>query len=136
MNPVFADTHYWVAILDPHDSWHLLARAAKKELGVVSLVTTDEVLVEVLNTFGGRGEHLRRFACAFVYRLRRESAVRIIPQSRTSFDGGLVLYSARHDKGYSLVDCISMTTMRRLGIEDVLTNDSHFAQEGFNILIR
>lgn len=136
MSIVFADTFYWVAILDAHDNWHQAALAAKQQLGLATLVTTDEILVEVLNTFGGQGQHLRHLACAFVYRLRREPTARIIPQSRASFDAGLVLYDARHDKGYSLVDCISMTTMRRLGLAGVLTNDNHFAQEGFEVLVK
>jgi predicted nucleic acid-binding protein len=46
------------------------------------------------------------------------------------------LYEQRHDKGYSLVDCTSMTTMRRQGISEVLTNDHHFTQEGFEIVLR
>lgn len=40
------------------------------------------------------------------------------------------------DKGYSLVDCISMTTMRRHGILKILTNEHHFMQEGFNVILR
>jgi predicted nucleic acid-binding protein len=45
------------------------------------------------------------------------------------------LYEERNDKGYSLVDCISMSTMRRVGISAVLTNDHHFTQEGFQVLL-
>jgi predicted nucleic acid-binding protein len=52
------------------------------------------------------------------------------------FLGGLELYRARPDKGYSLTDCISMHTMRGLGITDALTNDRHFEQEGFRALFR
>ena len=44
------------------------------------------------------------------------------------------LYEQRPDKGYSLVDCISMVIMKEMGISEVLTNDKHFAQEGFTIL--
>ena len=40
------------------------------------------------------------------------------------------------DKQYSLVDCISMQTMRRHAITEVLTNDRHFEQEGFRALFR
>jgi len=46
------------------------------------------------------------------------------------------LYEARPDKGYSLTDCISMQTMRREGITEVLTDDRHFEQEGFHALFR
>ena len=58
------------------------------------------------------------------------------PQSRESFLAGLRLYEQRYDKGYSLVDCISMTTMRRHEISEVLTNDHHFTQEGFKVVLR
>ena len=53
-----------------------------------------------------------------------------------SFLAGLRLYELRNDKGYSLVDCISMTTMRRQRISEVLTNDHHFIQEGFKVVLR
>jgi predicted nucleic acid-binding protein len=65
-----------------------------------------------------------------------DPAIRVIPQSRTSFLAGLELYAERPDKGYSLVDCISMQTMRQEGLTDVLTNDRHFEQEGFRALFR
>jgi predicted nucleic acid-binding protein len=47
---------------------------------------------------------------------------------------GLKLYQQRLDKGYSLTDCISMNTMRKSGITEVLTHDLHFTQEGFIIV--
>jgi len=62
--------------------------------------------------------------------------VRVIPQSRQSFVLGRDLFQARPDKGYSLTDCISMQTMRRQGLTEVLTNDRHFEQEGFRALFR
>jgi predicted nucleic acid-binding protein len=33
-------------------------------------------------------------------------------------------------------DCISIEVMRREGLSDVLTNDAHFAQEGFVCALR
>jgi predicted nucleic acid-binding protein len=59
----------------------------------------------------------------------------VVAQSRRSFLEGLRLYGERLDKGYSLVDCISMSAMRRHRIREVLTNDRHFEQEGFVILM-
>jgi predicted nucleic acid-binding protein len=35
-----------------------------------------------------------------------------------------------------MTDCISMQTMRGLGLTDVLTSDRHFEQEGFRALFR
>jgi predicted nucleic acid-binding protein len=65
-----------------------------------------------------------------------DPAVLVVPQSRESFVAGLELYRARPDKGYSLVDCISMQTMRKEGLTEVLTSDRHFEQEGFRALFR
>lgn len=59
----------------------------------------------------------------------------VVHQSHDSFRNGLALYEARPDKGYSLVDCISMVTMRELGITGALTADRHFRQEGFRALL-
>jgi predicted nucleic acid-binding protein len=37
---------------------------------------------------------------------------------------------------YSLTDCISMNAMRAEALTEVLTNDHHFEQEGFTVLMR
>jgi len=58
----------------------------------------------------------------------------VVPQTRASFLAGLELYHARPDKGYSLADCISMQTMRRENIVEVLTHERHFQPEGFQAL--
>ena len=50
-NLIFADTCYWIALLNPQDSLHLEAMTLTSKLGKVQVITTDEVLVEVLNFF-------------------------------------------------------------------------------------
>jgi len=65
-----------------------------------------------------------------------DPGVRVIPQSHDSFMAGFELYKARPDKGYSLVDCTSMQTMRHEGLTEALTNDRHFEQEGLRALFR
>jgi predicted nucleic acid-binding protein len=62
--------------------------------------------------------------------------IKVVAQSRDSFLRALDRFSRRLDKEYSLTDCSSMNAMDAEGIKDVLTNDHHFAQEGFNVLIR
>jgi predicted nucleic acid-binding protein len=136
MTAVFADTFYWIALADFADSLHERALTLTAEHASVSVVTTDEVLTEYLNFFGGRSEVVRQHAAASVLRIVESSGFRVIAQSRASFLAGLDLYAARLDKGHSLTDCISMQTMRRLGLTDVLTNDRHFEQEGFRALFR
>ena len=56
MSDVFADTGYWVALEDPRDRLHEKALALTRALGPRRIVTTQMVLVEMLNIFGSRGE--------------------------------------------------------------------------------
>jgi predicted nucleic acid-binding protein len=133
---VFADTLYWGAALHPNDQYRAQVISAREALGEVQLVTTDEVLTELLDGLAQRGTHLREAAARAVRRILDDRRVTVHPQSRESFLAGLRLYEQRNDKGYSLVDCISMTTMRRQGILEILTNDRHFIQEGFRVVLR
>jgi uncharacterized protein len=137
MRLVFADTFYWTAVLYSADDWHVRAVALSGSLaGTVRLITTEEVLSEVLTFFASDGVHMRRQAVGFVRNIIENSDTRISPQSHQSFQLGLQLYEQRLDKGYSLIDCISMQTMKQLGITEVLTHDRHFTQEGFSILFQ
>jgi uncharacterized protein len=135
VNLVFADTLYWGAALHPHDQYRAQAIRAREALGAVRLITTDEVLAEFLDGLAHRGTHLREAAACAVRTIMGDPRVSVHQQSRESFLAGLSLYEQRYDKGYSLVDCVSMTTMRRRGISEVLTNDHHFTQEGFKVVL-
>jgi len=136
MTAVFADTFYWVALADFSDSAHPRALAITAERAASAIITTDEVLGEYLTFFASAPETLRRQVAASVQRILANPVIRVIPQSRISFLSGLDLYAQRPDKGYSLVDCISMQTMRNEGLTEALTNDRHFEQEGFSALFR
>jgi hypothetical protein len=55
MRQVFADTLYWVASITPGDPWYVPTLQAVAALGPAHLVTTEEVLVEFLSAYAGRG---------------------------------------------------------------------------------
>jgi len=135
MKQVFADTLYWVASITPGDPWHAPTLRAVAALGLAHVVTTEEVLVEFLSAYAGRGEYLRQKAVQTVRAILSNAQVTVMPQTHQSFMTGLDFYASRADKAYSLVDCISMCTMRQMGLTEVLTNDHHFTQERFTILI-
>lgn len=105
-------------------------------MGRVRLVTTDEVLTEFLAALSRAGPALRLGAARVVRTILANPNVRVVPQSRESFRKGLERYQARSDKSYSLQDCVSMNVMEVESITEVLTNDRHFAQEGFNVLMK
>ncbi len=128
---LFADTFYWVAMLNPGDALHARVMGFVGGLGKAHFVTTDEILTEVLNWFSRGGRHWRNEAVLLVQDLRNDPDVDVLPQTRADFDAA---GAARPDKAYSLTDCRSTVAMRGQGITEVLTNDHHFTQEGFTIL--
>jgi len=136
MRKVFADTLYWIAVTKPRDEWHDAALAAKNRLGDVILVTTDNVLIEVLAALGNQGSVLRDKAVQMVRGILKSPNVQVIAQGRKSFLDGLDRYARRQDKSYSLTDCISMNVMESESIQEILTNDHHFEQEEFRVLIQ
>jgi predicted nucleic acid-binding protein len=135
MKRIFTDTSYWIALIDPKDKWHSKALNLSQSLAD-KLITTDEVLSEVLTFFSGYGPYIRQSVARIVFGiLTNETQIEVVEQSRDSFLSGLALYEKRLDKSYSLTDCISMQLMRVEGIDEVLTSDKHFTQEGFTILL-
>jgi predicted nucleic acid-binding protein len=133
MKRIFADTFYWIALANPKDEHHERARSLAIGLGTFETVTTDEVLSEFLNFFRAA---LRVEAAEMVRKICDDPNIRVLPQTRISFQNGLRKYRDRPDKTYSLIDCISMATMENEGISEVLTNDKHFEQEGMTPLFR
>ena len=104
------------------------------KLGPCHLVTTDEVLVEVLAFFSEYGADLRKTSVRLVRAILADPNMTVIPQTRDSFLRGIQLYESRLDKEFSLTDCISMETMRAHNLQEVLTRDHHFTQAGFTVL--
>lgn len=136
MSGVFADSLFWIAIANPLDPWAEAARQAHARLPKdTRLVTTEEVMCEFLTAFC-ESPHLRGAAVRMLKSVQESRTIELIEQSHASFGSGVDMYHDRPDKHYSLVDCISMHTMRERGIRRVLTNDHHFTQEGFQVLIQ
>ena len=134
MRRVFADTVYWIALANPRDQWHLRAMKASQSLKGVAIVTTEEVLVEFLAHFSGLGRPLREGAVRYVESVLGNLGGVVLPQSHESFMNGLTLYKKRPDKGFSLVDCISMEAMRQQGLTEILTQDAPFRAGGVHPL--
>ena len=134
MRRVFADSLYWIAHSHQRDQWHAPALIASGLLQNALIVTTQEMLGELLTAFR-HDPRLRNIAARRVLQIMADPHTVVFPQSGRSFDAGFALYQARPDKSYSLADCISMEVMRREGIAEILTHDNHFSQEGFALLL-
>ncbi len=93
MRQVFADTYYWIALLNDKDLGHDAAQAASLSLGNAAIVTTHEVLCEVLNHFSGFGHFMRQSAAVFIRNILADPSITVREQAGPSFLGGLLLYN-------------------------------------------
>ena len=136
MRQIFLDTSYLQAIVDTGDNLNPLAITIIARLGNFRGVTSEMVLTELLNALCSRGQFLRQSAIRLTRDLRHDENTLIIPQTTEQFEQAFDFYQRRLDKGYSLTDCASMQIMRQLEIDEILTFDRHFQQEGFRALLR
>jgi predicted nucleic acid-binding protein len=131
---IFADTAYWIALLNARDELHARAIASARNLKPYILVTSELVVVETLNHLSGMQSRAAAGLWADGLMNRRET--RVIPVRTELLKQGLQLYRSRPDKAWSLTDCTSIVIMQRLGVAEVLTADRHFEQAGFEILLK
>ena len=134
MKTVFADTFYFLALLNPTDQAHAKTVAFTSS-NIVRMVTTGWGLTELADALAssqrGRAEFLSTLAD-----IQADADVTIVPCDQTLMSEGLQLYARRPDKQWSLTDCISFVVMTKEGITDALTGDRHFEQAGFVALLK
>jgi predicted nucleic acid-binding protein len=136
MKTVFADTGYWIALLDRQDTLHNKAVELSKTIAPCRIMTTEMVLTEVLNYFAQRGRFLRTATVAMIQKLDDNPAVEIVVQDSDLFQQGLTLYRQRPDQAWSLTDCASFCVIQQNSILEALAYDKHFEQAGFVALLR
>ena len=136
MPAIFVDACFWIALLNGRDALHDTARHLELRLSRRSKVTTEMVLVEVLNFFAEFGEERRRDALNLIQSMVADDTIDIHPQDSKQFWDAVAFYAARPDQEWGLVDCASFQVMASENIREVLTNDHHFTQAGFTILMQ
>ncbi len=136
MPAIFVDACFWIALLHRRDALHDTARQLRRRFRRRKKVTTEMVLVEVLDFFAGFGEAQRRDALDLIQTIVDDDDTDIRPQTTNQFWDAVAFYAARPDQEWGLVDCSSFQMMASLGIREVLTNDHHFTQAGFTILMQ
>ena len=134
MMTVFADTYYFLALLNNTDQGH--ARAVKfTEQYAGRMVTTGWVLSELGDALAASPAGRARFLQT-VEKLAANPNMTVHPCTEGLFQEGVTLYSRRPDKEWSLTDCISFIIMQQEAIGEALTADRHFEQAGFTVLLK
>ena len=77
----------------------------------------------------------RQATLTFVVDLLGNPAIEVVWVDEALNDRAMNLLLERQDKSYSLCDAVSFTLMRQYGVDEALTTDRHFEQEGFRRLL-
>ena len=129
----FADTYYFLALLNPTDPDFQRA-VDLTPTSTDTMFTTEWVLMELADALC-KARHRQAFSALYQSLLTR-SQVRIVNADHELFEEAFDLYKNRPDKDWSLTDCTSFIVMQRAGITQALTADHHFEQAGFVALLK
>lgn len=132
MRRLFADSFYFIALLNESDAAH--ERAAQFSRVNSAELATRWVLAEVADAFSDTA--WRSNAGEFVAFVLSTPGFTVADDRAELFKRGLHLYRQRPDKGWSLTDCISFVVMGDERITEALTGDHHFEQAGFAALLK
>ena len=136
MTPIFLDTSGLVAIVNLDDQWHVATENEWRRIIVsgAPLVTTSLVLIEIGD--GLARVKFRSLAIDLYDRLTASPRVEVVPITAEIEAAGWELYRQRPDKDWGMTDCISMTVMQRMGVDNVFSCDGDFAQAGYKLLLQ
>ncbi len=130
---IFADTGFFIAILNPRDELHSRALGW---LPVVKapLVVSEYVIWETINYFSMPID--RPKVHAWLAQVRSGASFEVVAASPALFDAAVQLHRQRPDQQWSLTDCASFVIMQDKGIREALAWDHHFEQAGYLALLR
>jgi hypothetical protein len=128
----FADTSFWIALVDQRDVHHSKATELSAKISG-AILTTQAVLLETANTLSR--PQWREKGIALISRILARKDIEVLPSSDAVWDRGWKLFCDRTDKSWSLTDCISFEVMRERGLTEALAADSHFRQAGFHAML-
>jgi len=136
MKQIFVDTNGWIALNSKRDQFRNTALDVNKQLlrNGCYYVTTNFVLDE---TYTGLLTRVGQFAAVdFGERIHSSKVVQVIHVTEQIEEQAWKLFKQYSDKNFSFTDCTSFVIMRHLDLVKAFTNDHHFEQMGFIILLK
>jgi len=134
MKPVFADTFYFLALINQRDAAHAVAMQARSLSRSRPLVTSHFVLLETADFLCDPPN--RSIFGAIVDSLRHMTNCEVVVVNQATLEAAIDLDRSRPDKSWSLTDCTSFPIMKQRGLTQALTGDHHFEQAGFEALLK
>jgi uncharacterized protein len=132
LTKVFLDTVGLIALWDETDQWHDPAHQAFLEMRASQAegVTTDLVLIEC-----GNAAARRTYRHELIHlRQRMLDRQKLFTPTDEEMADAWRAYDRGNAGDAGIVDHVSFIVMRRLGIQQAFTNDTHFQAAGFETL--
>jgi len=133
MDHLFIDTSGWASSLCPQDEFYSafsgFIQGAKRDRR--RFITTNYVIAELVPLLSSRYHLPRKDIIKLVNTVKTYARTEIIHIDQALDSDAWEHLEVRSDKDWSLVDASSFLLMERLGIDQALTSDHHFAQAGF-----
>jgi predicted nucleic acid-binding protein len=136
MNLIFVDTSALIALGNKKDQFHLQAMKAFKQLVLAktNFITTNAIIFELTNAFSAvQYKPVAIKQCDMINNSKNWTLITIDEELTKK---GMSQFKQMDDKDWSLVDCISMIIAEEIGITKIFSNDHHFEQAGFTILLK
>ncbi len=130
-NKVFADTSFFVALINRNDQYHHQALKLSVIFENTPIITTNIILLEIGNALA---KNFKQQAIELIDAILSSEEAQLINLDAALFQKGYEFYQKYQDKNWGLVDCISFVVMKENNITDVLSFDSDFKQAGFRLL--
>ena len=126
------DTSGLFCLFHGDEPYHVSARAAYKSS--TKRLTHSYVLAEFVALAEAR-RLPRHAALQYLQDLLLNPTIEVVWVDRDLNNLSMALLFQRLDKTYSLCDAVSFILMRQRGLNEALTTDGHFEQEGFRKLL-
>lgn len=133
---VFVDTSAWLALINEADMDHVKAKTIRDKLlrSKKRFFVTNYIIVEIANSLCKT--RWRSYAVKLINSIHETESIEVVELDKEISEEAWNMYSTRTDKEWSLTDCASFVVMKRYGIQDAFTNDHHFEQAGFDVLLK
>lgn len=135
MKTVFIDTNAFIALYFKKDQFHMLATSIHRELMKDNeYLTSNYVIDETITGLVMKSSHVE--AVDFFENIKKSTFIDIIYINDILERDSFSLFKKLSDKEFSFTDCTSFQIMKQFKIKTAFTNDHHFEQMGFDILIK
>ena len=133
---VFVDSFAWIAVINKSDNYHRISLKTLEEFlnKHVNLIATNYAIVETINALSK--VEFRKAVVEFINKLERSPSVEIVKITDEIYNNAWALYQQRMDKNWGITDCTSFEVMRMFNIRKAFTNDKHFEQAGYSVVVK